>query len=216
MQNRLLERHLDLARRGEIERDAAQEEVLGRLGALSEVLALYRPNRKSGALGWLLGGKDRNGVPRGLYIWGSVGRGKTMLMDLFFEETACPRKRRVHFHAFMSDVHARIVGLQPRELSARDERPQLGAGGGRREAGCGAANVEGVKLPVPATRVHHRRPLELDVRARAHHRRTGVVNPADGGADLAELLVVAVRRARRHRVHRVGVGHVVGVTGRVG
>ena len=46
--------------------------------------------------------------PKGLYIWGDVGRGKTLLMDLFFESVAMPHKRRAHFNGFMVDVHARI------------------------------------------------------------------------------------------------------------
>ncbi len=62
---------------------------------------------KASALGWMFGAK-REDVPKGLYIWGSVGRGKTMLMDLFFDGCAVRVKKRVHFHAFMADVHARI------------------------------------------------------------------------------------------------------------
>jgi cell division protein ZapE len=106
VKNPLLERYLELTRRGEIERDPMQEAVIGKLGGLNAAIAAYRPARKAGALGWLLG--ECATAPRGIYIWGSVGRGKTMLMDLFFEETHSVRKRRVHFHAFMADVHARI------------------------------------------------------------------------------------------------------------
>jgi cell division protein ZapE len=112
VQNPLLERYYELARRGELERDAAQEAALGKLGELSGALAAYRPSRKAGALGWLLAAKGRAEAPRGLYIWGGVGRGKTMLMDLFYEEARIARKRRVHFHAFMADVHARIFAFR--------------------------------------------------------------------------------------------------------
>jgi cell division protein ZapE len=51
-------------------------------------------------------------APKGLYIWGDVGRGKTMLMDLFFADAPEPRKKRLHFNAFMRDVHARIHQLR--------------------------------------------------------------------------------------------------------
>jgi cell division protein ZapE len=65
--------------------------------------------RKSSALGWLFASRERAQPPiKGLYIYGEVGRGKTMLMDMFFESSPVERKRRAHFHEFMLDVHERI------------------------------------------------------------------------------------------------------------
>ena len=89
----------------EIEPDAAQAEVAARLDALDGKLASYRP--KNGMISKFFGKQQE--PPKGLYIWGAVGRGKTMLMDLFFEETAFAPKRRAHFHEFMADVHERIA-----------------------------------------------------------------------------------------------------------
>jgi cell division protein ZapE len=94
---------------GEIERDAAQEDAVARLGRLNDWLAMHRLARKSSSLGWLFGQRVEPGQElKGLYIWGEVGRGKTMLMDMFF--AACPvqRKRRAHFHQFLLDVHERL------------------------------------------------------------------------------------------------------------
>jgi cell division protein ZapE len=95
-------------RAGHITRDPAQEAVVQRLDSLSRELAGYQPARKSAALGWLFGGKSEVTTPKGLYIWGGVGRGKSMLMDMFFARTEIMRKRRVHFHAFMAEVHGEI------------------------------------------------------------------------------------------------------------
>jgi cell division protein ZapE len=92
---------------GAIERDPAQVALVKRLEALAESLSGFRLARKTSALGWLFGKRNPT-PPMGLYIWGSVGRGKTMLMDLFFEALPVRRKRRVHFHAFMADAHERI------------------------------------------------------------------------------------------------------------
>lgn len=94
---------------GAIERDPAQTALLRRLDALAVQLGEKRLARKGSALGWLFGRRPATREPmKGLYIWGSVGRGKTMLMDLFFESLSVRRKRRAHFHAFMADVHSRI------------------------------------------------------------------------------------------------------------
>jgi len=93
---------------GAIERDPAQVALLRRFETLAESLSAMRLSRKTSALGWLFGKRNTTAPPKGLYVWGSVGRGKTMLMDLFFEALPVRRKRRVHFHAFMSDVHERI------------------------------------------------------------------------------------------------------------
>ena len=88
--------------------DGAQILVARKLDDLCVALALQPKPGKAGVLGWLFGARDTSGQIRGQYIWGSVGRGKTMLMDLFFDLAPLSSKRRVHFNAFMSDVHARI------------------------------------------------------------------------------------------------------------
>jgi len=93
--------------RGHLSPDAAQRAALEQLDALATTLTDFRHARK-GALSWIFGSKTASVAPKGLYIWGAVGRGKTMMMDLFFESIDLDHKKRVHFHAFMSDVHARI------------------------------------------------------------------------------------------------------------
>jgi cell division protein ZapE len=92
---------------GEIEADPAQQELVVRFERLERELSEYRLARKSSALGWLFGKRERPQI-KGLYVYGEVGRGKTMMMDLFYESSAIKRKRRAHFHEFMADVHERI------------------------------------------------------------------------------------------------------------
>jgi cell division protein ZapE len=97
-----------LAAAKKIERDGAQERLLTKLTALEERVAAHRSARRSRPIGWLFGANGRSDAPQGLYIFGDVGRGKTMLMDLFFEASPVVRKRRAHFHEFMADVHDRV------------------------------------------------------------------------------------------------------------
>jgi cell division protein ZapE len=103
---------------GAIEPDAAQAEAAEAFSDLEQRLTNYKPMRKQRLLGRLFA--DKNGSPpRGLYIHGEVGRGKTMLMDLFFHNSPVAHKRRAHFHEFMAEVHERIYGY--RQNIARGE-----------------------------------------------------------------------------------------------
>src|SRR5436305_4242092 len=96
---------------GAIEADAAQARAVEALGALQQRLSRHKPVRKQGLLGRLFADQDEP-PPRGIYIHGEVGRGKTMLMDLFFQHSPVKHKRRAHFHEFMADVHERIYGFR--------------------------------------------------------------------------------------------------------
>ena len=102
-------RYAALIAAGEIEADPGQAILATRLNALAHRLEEHRLARKSSSLGWLFGKREQADPPlKGLYVHGEVGRGKTMLMDLFFATSVVKRKRRVHFHEFMADVHERV------------------------------------------------------------------------------------------------------------
>jgi cell division protein ZapE len=112
-----LERLNSLIERGELSLDPAQMHVAERLDALAQELAAVPAGPaqpRSGLFGRLLAGNAKPSAIRakGLYIHGGVGRGKSMLMDLFYDAVALPTKRRVHFHAFMIDVHQRLHRLR--------------------------------------------------------------------------------------------------------
>jgi cell division protein ZapE len=96
--------------------DHAQMSALDRLQRLSDELQAFKVARKS-TLKRLFSAPD---VPRGVYLWGGVGRGKSLLMDSFHATVPLRRKRRVHFHAFMRDVHAALGALkdEPDPLAA--------------------------------------------------------------------------------------------------
>ncbi|TYR31427.1 cell division protein ZapE [Mesorhizobium microcysteis] len=109
-----------LEQSGTIVGDTAQLAVVDALDRLIEEIASKRLASKSSALGWLFAKRKPTHEPvKGLYVHGGVGRGKTMLMDMFFERVTVKRKRRAHFNDFMADVHDRIQ--KHREMLKRGE-----------------------------------------------------------------------------------------------
>ena len=104
-------RYMAAVEEGAVTRDAAQEEVVLRLRELASEFG-PRWSRPPPPLLSRLGLARRGKPPRGLYLWGGVGRGKTFLMDLFFDCLPGTHKLRVHFHVFMQRVHRRLAILQ--------------------------------------------------------------------------------------------------------
>ncbi|MET0269224.1 MAG: cell division protein ZapE [Sphingomonas sp.] len=100
----VLARYEALLASGELRPDPDQRATVLRLDALAQ--ELDATPAKGGLLSRLL--RKAPPVPRGIYMWGGVGRGKSMLMDLFYDCLAMPSKRRVHFHEFMIEVHDRL------------------------------------------------------------------------------------------------------------
>jgi cell division protein ZapE len=98
---------------GRVEEDQAQLSVVGLMAQLEARIVEHRLARKSSALGWLFASRaGAQPAIKGLYIYGAVGRGKTMLMDFFFDASPVARKRRAHFHEFMIDVHERVHAIR--------------------------------------------------------------------------------------------------------
>ncbi len=105
--NGLWERYRRKAATGEIADDPAQALAVEKLQLLANRLAAYSPPSRTDFFSFFT--RRRGEVPKGLYIFGAVGRGKTMLMDLFYETVPVAAKRRIHFHEFMAEVHNRIA-----------------------------------------------------------------------------------------------------------
>lgn len=117
----MLERYEALVATGELRSDPEQAAAAERLNNLQR--ELYKASSSTGLLGKLLGKKPA--PPRGIYMWGDVGRGKSMLMDLFVQTLDIPEKRRVHFHAFMLEVHALL--REERKKETGDPIPSVAA-----------------------------------------------------------------------------------------
>lgn len=108
---------------GVLSEDADQERAAQSLTDLQARLKPWKPGRKP------LFGKPKP-APTGLYLWGGVGRGKSMLMDLFIDTASTRPRRRAHFHEFMQDVHARITDWRGLSNGQRRRRPEYVKGAG--------------------------------------------------------------------------------------
>lgn len=108
---------------GEWQADPAQQGALAELDRIHDGL-LAADEARAGALGKLFARLRPPAPVRGLYLWGGVGRGKTFLTELLFEHIPIAAKKRLHFHRFMADVHARLRALHevrdPLRTVARD------------------------------------------------------------------------------------------------
>jgi len=117
----IVARYEALVEAGELRPDQEQAAAARRLAKLQQELEAHAGG--SGFLGRLLG--NRQSRPRGIYMWGGVGRGKSMLMDLFHDSLRIKDKRRAHFHAFMMEVHALL--RTEREKEKGDPIPPVAA-----------------------------------------------------------------------------------------
>jgi len=114
-------KYRELVRQGELIQDPVQELAAEQLQLLHRRLEDYDPPKDKGFLSFLKR-PNKEPAPRGLYLFGSVGCGKSFMMDMFFEDAPLEPKRRVHFHAFMLEVHGAIDAwrkLDPKERSAQ-------------------------------------------------------------------------------------------------
>jgi len=105
--------------------DPVQQHAMGLFDQLQgEIMAVKEPENRLFGVFRALRGKAKPSAPRGLYLWGGVGRGKTLLMDIFFQSLDIERKKRIHFHAFMKMIHDRLAEVgrieHPLRLIARE------------------------------------------------------------------------------------------------
>jgi cell division protein ZapE len=113
----VIKKYRALAASGEVAPDPVQELAIEQLEVIAHRLVHYQPGKKR----WLFGKAEPE--PKGLYIFGPVGRGKSMLMDLFFDTVPLEAKRRVHFHAFMAEIHQAIFAWRNMDAAERAQQP---------------------------------------------------------------------------------------------
>jgi cell division protein ZapE len=131
----VLEQYRELLSQGKLKPDSAQALAVEKLASLAKALTAYHPeqgeqgwlsrfgfgSRSPKTLQWRPGDAESDSVAKqGLYIFGDVGRGKSMLMDLFYAAVPVEKKRRVHFHAFMQEVHQSIFAWQRDSDASRE------------------------------------------------------------------------------------------------
>ena len=107
-----------------VDDDPAQRAALAQLDVLFDALNIYAHPKGLEKIGRRIGLTNAD-VPRGIYLHGGVGRGKSMLMDLFFDYMNVAKKRRVHFHAFMQETHARIHHVRQTSAQSGDPMPRI-------------------------------------------------------------------------------------------
>ncbi|MEM9421351.1 MAG: cell division protein ZapE [Pseudomonadota bacterium] len=113
-----LKAYEELIAAGTITSDPAQAAAAQALETLNRALKRYKPGRKNGGLF-----RKDVPIPNGLYLWGGVGAGKSLLMDLFFETAPVAAKRRIHFHSFMQETHHFIAQWRGMDDTARRQHP---------------------------------------------------------------------------------------------
>ena len=126
MQRSILERYREMRDKGQLKPDAAQVRAAAAFDTLARSLAGYKPKKP----GLLALASAKREPPNGLYLHGPVGRGKSLLMDMFFAAAPVEKKRRVHFNAFMQEIHAQIHQWRNLSKSEQRRRPEYVAKAG--------------------------------------------------------------------------------------
>lgn len=123
-QGSIVDAYADMIVSGQVKPDAAQKQAMEKLQAVADGLEVLEAQSGS-VIAALL--RRKREAPKGLYIWGDVGRGKTMLMDLFFATVPVDAKRRVHFHEFMNEVHEGIASFRAENRGTKGARDPIPA-----------------------------------------------------------------------------------------